>query len=118
MSLKLPSLVPVILFALLRTAPALAVPADQQGHLVILHMNVGQGDATLVIAPSGETILIDAGDKIRGRKVVTERLRTMGYDRLDYVVATHYDADHIGGLDEAGAMMIAPPRRVLDRGTP
>lgn len=97
--------------------PALAQEEEalEQGPLVILHMNVGQGDATLIIAPSGETILFDGGDKSTGRKVVTARLQTLGYDKIDCVIASHYDADHIGGLDDAGHLMTAAPLRVMDR---
>jgi beta-lactamase superfamily II metal-dependent hydrolase len=78
-------------------------------------MNVGQGDATLIIAPSGETILFDGGDKSTGRKVVTARLRTLGYEKIDYVIASHYDADHIGGLDDAGRLLTKNPVAVMDR---
>lgn len=89
--------------------------AADEGALVILHMNVGQGDATLIIAPSGETILFDGGDKSTGRKVVTARLRTLGYEKIDYVIASHYDADHIGGLDDAGRLLSEAPVQVMDR---
>ena len=102
----------IALVCLLIRMPAEAL---EEGPLVILHMNVGQGDATLIIAPSGETILFDGGDKSTGRKVVTARLRTLGYDKIDYVIASHYDADHIGGLDDAGHLMRAAPLRVMDR---
>lgn len=102
-----------VLLGLFLSGPVTAAP---NGPLVILHMNVGQGDATLIIIPSGETILIDGGDKSTGRKIVTSRLRTLGYDRIDYVIATHFDADHIGGLDDAGRLMTHRPRKVHDRG--
>lgn len=102
----------IALVCLFSRTPALAV---ERGHLVILHMNVGQGDATLIVAPSGETILFDGGDKSTGRKVVTARLRTLGYQKIDYVIASHYDADHIGGLDDAGRLMREAPMRTMDR---
>lgn len=60
-------------------------------------IDVGQGDSILIEAPNGKTMLIDAGVKGKGQTVV-EYIRQQGIKRLDYVVATHPDADHIGGL--------------------
>lgn len=72
------------------------------GHreLEIWGFDVGQGDATLVRTPAGQTILLDAGiaEPDMGSLVVLPQLRGLGIDRLDYVIATHDDADHIGGL--------------------
>lgn len=59
---------------------------------------MGQGDAILVQTPSGENMLIDAGDNDQGMKVVSY-LNNHGVRQLDYVIATHPHADHIGGLD-------------------
>ena len=60
-------------------------------------LNVGQGDATLITTPRGRTILIDGG---RGPAVM-EQLGTVlpPYENdIDVVIATHPDADHIGGF--------------------
>ncbi|WP_051286774.1 ComEC/Rec2 family competence protein [Paenibacillus taiwanensis] len=70
--------------------------ADEK--LEVHFFDVGQGDSTLVVTPSGETILIDAGQNNKGELVV-DYLKELGIDRLDAVIATHPDADHIGGLD-------------------
>jgi beta-lactamase superfamily II metal-dependent hydrolase len=70
------------------------------GFLEIIHIDVGQGDATLIISPSGKTMLVDGGDTGKGNRIVVPLLKARGIKKLDYVVATHYDADHIGGLDE------------------
>ncbi len=60
-------------------------------------IDVGQGDATLII--SGEhAMLIDAGDDSKGTKVQLY-LKNQGVEKLDYLVLTHTDADHIGGAD-------------------
>lgn len=77
-----------------------AVSLGQQLDLNIYHVHVGQGDATLIVAPSGRTVLIDGGNRGKGTEAVLPLIRQLGISRLDYVVATHYDADHIGGLDE------------------
>ncbi len=69
------------------------------GKLKIVFLNVGQGDATFIETPSGARILIDGGS---GSRVLGELARVMPfYDRqIDVVIATHTDADHIGGLTE------------------
>lgn len=67
--------------------------------LRITHINVGQGDATLIEGPS-RTLLIDGGDNGMGDDRVIRVLQEYGIPVLDYVVATHPHADHVGGLDE------------------
>ena len=62
-------------------------------------IDVGQGDSSLIITPKGKTILIDAGDEAHAKKVVSY-IREQGIEKLDLVVATHPDADHIGGMDK------------------
>lgn len=61
-------------------------------------IDVGQGDAVLIQSPNGKNMLVDGGPKTAGSKVVSF-LKEKGVKRLDYVVATHPDADHIGGLE-------------------
>lgn len=60
-------------------------------------IDVGQGDSILVQSPNGKNLLIDGGTKEAGKDVVNY-LRQQKIEKLDYVVATHPDADHIGGL--------------------
>ena len=60
-------------------------------------IDVGQGDATLITASNGETLLIDGG---RSKVRIRERLQVMGITDLDAVLATHSDADHIASLVE------------------
>ncbi|WP_254810792.1 ComEC/Rec2 family competence protein [Natronosalvus amylolyticus] len=67
--------------------------------LVIHHIDVGQADATLLIEPSGETMLIDSGDWRQGGSDVIEYLEAQDVDRINHLVATHGHADHIGGHD-------------------
>ena len=65
--------------------------------LQVHYLDVGQGDATLLVGPTGNKMLIDGGPD---RKILTALGRVLpSYDRrIDVVVATHPDADHIGGL--------------------
>ena len=60
-------------------------------------IDVGQGDATLIKA-GDHAMLIDAGDNSEGT-AVQSYLNSQGIEKLDYVIGTHPDADHIGGLD-------------------
>ncbi len=72
---------------------------EVDGDLEIHHIDVGQADATLLIEPSGETMLIDSGDWRQGGSGVIEYLEDQDIDRIDHLVATHGHADHIGGHD-------------------
>lgn len=60
-------------------------------------LDVGQGDSTLIKAGT-HAMLIDAGDNSEGT-AVQSYLNSQGIEKLDYVIGTHPDADHIGGLD-------------------
>ena len=87
------------------------------GRLNIDFLDVGQGDAALVTFPNGRTLLVDGGGRVNYRKkddeadpfvpdtrgigesVVSEVLWAKGYSRIDAILATHADADHIQGFD-------------------
>lgn len=60
-------------------------------------IDVGQGDSTLIIADD-EAMLIDCGDNDKG-SALKKYLQEQGIDELEYVIGTHPDADHIGGMD-------------------
>ncbi len=65
--------------------------------LKVHFIDVGQGDAILITCGE-DTMLIDAGDNSYGT-TVQKYLMKQGVDSLDYVVITHPDADHLGGMD-------------------
>ncbi len=77
--------------------PATASPPPSDA-LVLSFIDVGQGDSTLVQS-GGESYLVDAGRPGEGPEVV-DFLRSRGVEELDGIVATHPDADHIGGMPE------------------
>lgn len=62
--------------------------------LVVRFVDVGQGDASLIEFPDGKTMLIDAASSSE----VLQQLRADNRSQIDWLVATHPDADHIGGL--------------------
>jgi beta-lactamase superfamily II metal-dependent hydrolase len=75
------------------------LPPPSGKELQVHMLDIGQGDAILIISPEGKTVLIDAGDTGRG-KIVLDALNRYNVKQLDYFIATHAHADHIGGADE------------------
>ena len=66
--------------------------------LRVYYFNIGQGDCTLEIN-NGKTMLIDGGNEADSQNLINY-MKRLGITKLDYVVATHYDIDHIAGLDK------------------
>lgn len=82
--------------------------------------DVGQGDA-LVVRSEGSVAVIDTGPE---PEALASCLRSLGIDRIDLLVLTHFDLDHIGGVEavrgRVGTVLHGPPagaddQRVLDR---
>ena len=94
-------------------APQMIVPeAPADGvRAVISVIDVGQGSAML-IQSGGEAMLVDGGGREYSSKTVAY-LKAQGVTRLKYLVATHYDADHlygaIGALEAVGAETVLVP---------
>jgi beta-lactamase superfamily II metal-dependent hydrolase len=80
-----------------------AVAASESKPLQIFFIDVEGGQATLIVTPSGQTILIDTGwQGFTGRdagRIVTAA-RAAGVDRIDYVLITHFHRDHVGGVTQ------------------
>lgn len=72
---------------------------SQAGTLTVTWLDVGQGDAA-VIQCGGQSMLIDGG-KPEKSSYIYAWLQQHGLSYLDVIVATHVDADHIGGLSGA-----------------
>lgn len=69
------------------------------GTLEVHFINVGQSSSTLVVGPTGETLLVDTGDFTDDGTDVLAYLDRADVTRVDHLVTTHNDADHIGGHD-------------------
>lgn len=69
----------------------------EEEELQVHFLDVGQGDATLIFQDT-HAMLIDAGDNLYGWQVV-DYLKYLGIEHLDYLIGTHPDSDHIGGMD-------------------
>lgn len=70
--------------------------AQNSANVTIKFINVGQGEAILIALPE-KTMLIDAGPTGSAPKIA-QVLQELGRDKIDYLVATHPDEDHIGGM--------------------
>lgn len=79
-------------------APSEAPPlAPTEGELSVHFLDVGQGDSVL-LSCSDATVLIDTGDiKKAATQYIVDYLQGLNITRLDYLILTHPDADHIGG---------------------
>jgi competence protein ComEC len=115
----------LVLAALLASSIIAMRPFSQppRGRLLVHFLDVGQGDSSLVIFPGGTTMLVDGGGDLGldcgpgddnqqepldadfgddsrgvGEVAVSRFLWSLGLTRIDYVLATHSDRDHIGGL--------------------
>ncbi|MEW6734289.1 MAG: lamin tail domain-containing protein [Acidobacteriota bacterium] len=106
------SLLRIVIFVGCSVCFTSVVSAQQ---LKIVHINVGQGDSTLVIGPNGTTLLFDAGPSGNGAKL-RQIFNKYGLTSLNYFIAGHYHADHIGSIDELLATGITITNSSYDRG--
>jgi len=67
-------------------------------HVRLSFLDVGQGDAALIEFPEGRSMLIDAGSRRAGRFAVAPFLWQKRIRRIDVLVASHFQSDHIGGI--------------------
>jgi competence protein ComEC len=94
-----------VTLALLAASPALAQPRKT---LDVYFVDVEGGQATLIVSPSGESMLIDAGwSGFNGRDAerIAAAAKQAGTSRIDYMVVTHYHRDHVGGVPELAAKL-------------
>jgi len=83
------------------------------GRLRVTFLDVGQGDAALIQAPTGERLLIDGGPTQAGPGVVAA-LSKAGVKELSLLVGTHPHEDHVGGLIDV--LRTVRVKRALDSG--
>jgi competence protein ComEC len=98
--------------------PAALLAARGDGRLHATFIDVGQGDSMFLVFPRGKTMLVDAGGLSTassfdiGDRVVAPVIRDAGFRRIDYVVLTHGDPDHVGGA--AAILREFRPREVWE----
>jgi competence protein ComEC len=94
-----------------------AISALQAQTLHIYAIDVEGGKSTLYVAPSGESMLIDAGYagyQDRDADRIVAAAKAAGVKRIDYLVITHFHSDHVGGVPQLAAKM--PIGRIYDHG--
>ena len=109
----------VVITALLLAGQLATTRADGRLHVYLL--DVGQGDAILVVTPEGRQMLVDGGPDAAATLSALGNLLPAGDRALDVVAATHLDSDHAGGLlgvlnrYRAGVVLqsVASPERAL-----
>lgn len=90
------------------------IPNSFGENLKIYQIDVEQGDATLIVSPSRNTLLIDSGKNGHGSRIKSA-MDQAGVTKIDHFVNTHYHEDHYGGIDELVNMGV-PVVRSYDRG--
>ena len=95
-----------LLFPALLLVSSSALQA-QNKNLEIYWIDVEGGAATLIVSPSGESMLIDTGWEVDGRdaKRIYAAAQQAGLKKIDHLVISHYHADHVGGLADLSKMM-------------
>src|SRR5918993_4460757 len=103
---------PSVLVVALFLASALAAQ-----DLRVYHIDVSQGDGTLIIGPTGIACLVDAGDVGHGTSDVVPLMNQLGVTALKWTITTHHHSDHYGAIPEIVAAGFLPQTAAYDRGT-
>ena len=89
----------IVLAAWLALAPAVCSAQA----LKLYFVDVEGGQATLIVAPSGQSMLVDTGWPTETRRDagrIAEAVKKAGVGTIDYLVITHYHDDHVGGMEQ------------------
>src|SRR5579862_7528281 len=101
----------VVLFLLLGTGLASAAQLD------LYAIDTEGGKALLIVSPSGQTLLIDAGYPTpddRDTNRIVSLAQSLGIKSFDFIMPTHYDTDHAGNIPRVDARI--PARTFVDHG--
>jgi beta-lactamase superfamily II metal-dependent hydrolase len=94
---------------------AMILPAAK--NLEVYAIDVEGGQATLIVSPSGESMVVDTGwggHNQRDAERIAAAAKAAGVKKIDYLVITHYHADHVGGVAQLAAKL--PIRNFVDHG--
>jgi len=94
---------------------AQALPAAKM--LEIYFVDVEGGQATLIVAPSKQSLLVDTGWpglNMRDANRIAAAAKRAGVKQIDYLLVTHYHEDHVGGVPQLAAKL--PIRNFVDHG--
>ena len=116
----------VLIAALLASVPLAAPASAAGGTLKMVSVDMEGGGGTLFVTPEGRSLLIDTGSPNRnvpnygldGARYGLDRIiaaaKSLGVSKIDYLIITHYHADHIGGVIDLLQRM--PVGTVIDHG--
>lgn len=118
------------MFTAVMAAATITIAGAQTGTLSIYFIDVEGGQATLIVTPAGESLLIDAGfpgdggfagtpgdpAKARDAQRILAAARDAGVKQIDYLLITHFHADHDGGVTELSQLL--PIKTFIDHGEP
>lgn len=106
-------LVPFFLIAVLLMQSNAWAQAGKE--LTVYFIDVEGGQSTLLISPSGQSLLIDAGwPGTRDADRIMAAVKQAGITQIDYMILTHYHVDHAGGVPELASRI--PIRNFIDHG--
>src|SRR5215471_4441093 len=86
-------------------------------NLEVYSIDVEGGQATLVVSPSGESMVVDTGwggHNKRDAERIAAAAKMAGVKKIDYLMITHYHADHVGGVAQLAEKL--PIRNFVDHG--
>jgi hypothetical protein len=89
------------------------------GNLDIYVIDVEGGKSVLIVSPTGESMVVDAGwptsnNRVSSTERIVEAAKAAGLKQIDYLVISHFDVDHAGDVTELTSKF--PVRRILDHG--
>ena len=97
---------------------AVVLAAQSRTTLDIYLVDVEGGNATLFVAPSGESILIDTGNggpaAVRDGDRIMAAVKDAGLTQIDHLITTHYHGDHYGAMENVAGRI--PIRDFIDHG--
>jgi competence protein ComEC len=104
-------------FALFVTSGSASAQSPPSKPLQVYVIDVEGGQSTLLVSPTGQSLLIDTGwPGFEGRDAarITAAMKAGGVARIDYLLVTHYHTDHVGGVPQLAASV--PIGTFIDHG--
>jgi beta-lactamase superfamily II metal-dependent hydrolase len=97
------SLLSLLLFAILSASASAQASSHKNSRLLIYSIDVEGGQSTLLVSPSGGSLLVDTGwpgSNGRDAERIEAAMKDAGLTQIDKVLITHFHTDHVGGVPE------------------